>query len=103
MAVNGRFTNDRLDVESLTARAGDGTVSASGSVSLSSALGFPIQLGIEMDCAQVATGQDLSARASGQLRIVNGAGQPPTISGRISSCPRRITASPSRSARKSRR
>ncbi len=84
MAVRGQFTNDRLDVESLTARAGDGTVSASGFVSLSSAQGFPLQLGIEMDRAQVATGQDLSARASGQLRIVNGAGQPPTISGRIS-------------------
>lgn len=84
MAVRGRFTNDRLEVESLTARAGEGTVSASGFVSLSSAQGFPIQLGIDMQSAQLASGQDLAARASGQLRIVNGPNQPPTISGRIS-------------------
>ena len=84
MAVQGRFTNDRLQVESLTARAGDGTVSASGFVSLSAAENFPMQLGIEMDNAQLARGQGLAARATGQLNVVNGAGQPPTISGRIS-------------------
>lgn len=83
MAVRGRFTNARLQVESLTARAGQGTVSASGSVSLSSAQGFPIQLGIDMNNAQLASGQDLAARASGQIRVVNAPGQPPTISGTI--------------------
>ena len=83
MAINGRFTNDRLQVESLTAKAGDGTVSANGFVSLSAAESFPMQLGIEMNNAQLASGQDLSARATGQLNIVNGAGRPPTISGRI--------------------
>jgi translocation and assembly module TamB len=51
---------------------------------MSSAQGFPTQLGIDMERAQVASSQSLSARATGQLRIVNGAGQPPTISGRIS-------------------
>lgn len=84
MKLQGRFTNDRLEVESLTARAGPGTVSASGFVSLSSAQGFPLQLGIDMDRAQLASGQDLSAQVTGQLRIVNGNGQPPTVSGRIS-------------------
>jgi len=83
MKIDGRFTNDRLQVDTLTARAGDGTVSASGFVSLSAAESFPMQLGIDMNNAQLATGQDLAARATGQLRIVNGAGQPPTISGRI--------------------
>jgi translocation and assembly module TamB len=83
MAVTGRFTNDRLQVESLTARAGGGTVSASGFVSLSSDQGFPIQLGIDMNNAQLATGQDLAAQATGQIKLVNGRGQPPTISGTI--------------------
>jgi len=83
LAVQGQFTNDRLQVESLTARAGSGTVSASGFVSLSSEQGFPIQLGIAMDKAQLATGSDLEAEASGEIRVVNGPGQPPTISGRI--------------------
>jgi len=83
MKVDGRFTNDRLQVDSLTAQAGSGTVSASGFVSLSSEQGFPLQLGIDMSNAQLATGSDLSAQASGQLKIVNGPGQPPTISGKI--------------------
>ncbi len=84
LAVRGRFTNDRLQVESLTANAGSGTVSAKGFVSLSAAQGFPIQLGIDMNDAQLARGSDLSSRASGQIRVVNGPNQPPTISGRIS-------------------
>ncbi|CAN5223201.1 translocation/assembly module TamB domain-containing protein [soil metagenome] len=84
MKLNGRFTNDRLEVVSLTANAGSGTVKASGFVSLSSAQGFPIQLGLDMDRAQLATGNDLAAQVTGQLRIVNGNGQPPTVSGKIS-------------------
>jgi len=83
MKISGRFTNDRLQVESLTARAGSGTVSASGFVSLSSSEGFPIQLGIDLSNAQLATGQDLAAQATGQLRVINGPGQPATVSGRI--------------------
>ncbi|MET0366133.1 MAG: translocation/assembly module TamB domain-containing protein, partial [Sphingobium sp.] len=84
MKVQGRFTNDRLEVEGLTAKAGNGTIAAKGFVSLSSAQGFPIQLGIDMDRAQLASGQDLAAQVTGQLKIVNGPGQPPTVSGRIS-------------------
>lgn len=84
MVVEGRFTNDRLQVEKLTAKAGKGTISASGFVSLSSAQGFPIQLGIDMNNAQLATGNDLAAQVTGQLKIVNGPGQPPTVTGRIS-------------------
>jgi len=83
MALSGRFTNDRLQVDSLTARAGSGTVSASGFVSLSSAQGFPVQLGIEMNDAQLARGQDLEARATGSLQIVNGPNRAPAITGSI--------------------
>lgn len=83
MKVQGRFTNDRLQVESLTARAGDGTVSASGFVSLSAEQGFPLQLGLDMDKAQLASGQDLAAQVTGQIRVVNGPNQPATVSGKI--------------------
>lgn len=84
MRVRGRFTNDRLQVQELTARAGDGSISGSGFVSLSSAQGFPIQLGLQLDNAQLAEGQDLAARATGTIRVVNGPNQQPTITGRIS-------------------
>jgi len=83
MAVQGRFTNDRLQVENLTAKAGDGTVQASGFVSLSSGEGFPMQLGIDMNNARLAHGTGLEAQATGQISIVNGAGHPPTISGEV--------------------
>jgi translocation and assembly module TamB len=83
MQVEGHFANDRLQVEKLTAKAKNGTISASGFVSLSAAQGYPMQLGINMNNAQLASGQDLSARASGDLKIVNGAGQPATISGTV--------------------
>ncbi len=83
MRVRGRFTNDRLQVQELTARAGDGSISGSGFVSLSSAQGFPIQLGLQLDNAQLAEGQDLATRATGTIRVVNGPDQQPTITGRI--------------------
>lgn len=83
MAVQGRFANDRLEVQNLSAKARNGTIKASGYISLSAAQGYPIQLGITMDNAQLASGQDLSARASGDLKIVNGQGQPASVSGTI--------------------
>jgi translocation and assembly module TamB len=67
----------------LSAKARNGTIKASGYISLSAAQGYPIQLGINMDNAQLASGQDLSARASGDLKIVNGQGQPASVSGTI--------------------
>lgn len=83
MQLRGTFTNDRLQVESLTARAGTGTVSASGFVSLNADQGYPIQLGIDLRKAQLAKSQGLEAEASGNIQIVSGAGQPPTIKGTI--------------------
>lgn len=83
MRVRGSFTGDRLQVEELTARAGDGTISGEGSVSLSSAQGFPIQLALNLDNARLAEGNDLAAVATGQLSIINSATQPTLISGTI--------------------
>ena len=39
MAVAGRFTGSRLEIDALTARAGNGTVSAQGFISLAGASG----------------------------------------------------------------
>ncbi|MEW4466976.1 translocation/assembly module TamB domain-containing protein [Parasphingorhabdus sp. JC815] len=83
MQLRGRFTNDRLEVEKLTATAGDGTVSGSGFVSLSSKQGFPVQLALDLDNAQLAKGSDLAAAATGQLQVVNSPNQPGTISGTL--------------------
>ena len=44
IVVNGRFTGNRLEIEQLTAKAGDGTVQAKGFVSLASADGYPMNI-----------------------------------------------------------
>ncbi|WP_446653621.1 translocation/assembly module TamB domain-containing protein [Blastomonas sp.] len=84
MRLRGSFTGDRLQVEELTARAGEGTIRGEGFVSLSSAQGFPVQLALDLDRARLAQGNDLAATATGQLRIVNSAAQGAVISGTIS-------------------
>ena len=83
LKLRGTFTNDQLDVEELTAKAGKGTVTGSGFVSLSSAKGFPVQLKLDLQNARVADNNDLAASATGTLTIVNGLNQPPTISGTL--------------------
>lgn len=83
MKLRGTFTNDQLNVEEMTAKAGKGTVSGSGFVSLSSAKGFPVQLKLELQNARVANNSDLATSATGTLTIVNGPGQKPTISGTL--------------------
>lgn len=84
MRLRGSFTGDRLQVEELTARAGEGTIRGEGFVSLSSAQGFPVQLALDLDKARLAQGSDLAATATGQLRIINSAAQGAVISGTIS-------------------
>ncbi|WP_373490608.1 translocation/assembly module TamB domain-containing protein [Parasphingorhabdus sp.] len=83
MRVRGEFTNDRLEVTELTARAGDGTISGRGFVSLSSAKGYPLQLALDLENATLARGNDLAASATGEIQLVNNATTPPTIRGRI--------------------
>ncbi|WP_321323222.1 translocation/assembly module TamB domain-containing protein [uncultured Parasphingorhabdus sp.] len=83
MKIQGNFTNDRLEVTALTAKAGDGTISGKGFVSLSSAKGYPLQLALDLDNATLAQGSDLAARATGEIQVVNNSNNPATIRGRI--------------------
>lgn len=83
LRVRGTFTNDRLQVTELTANAGDGTVSGSGFVSLSSSQGFPIQLKLDLKNARVARSDMIAATATGQLEIVSGPGAEPTVRGSL--------------------
>ncbi len=72
MRLAGRFTNDRLDLTQLDAKAGSGTVSAHGSIGLSADAGFPVNLEAKLDNAALATGDSLGATATGTLTITNG-------------------------------
>lgn len=82
--LRGSFTGDKLQVESLTARAGEGTVSGQGFVSLSSSEGFPAQLDLDLKRAKIASGGSLSTVATGQVRVINAPGQAPLVKGKLS-------------------
>ncbi len=83
MKIRGEFTNDRLEITELTAKAGEGTVSGKGFISLSSEKGYPMQLALNLDNATLAKGTDLATSATGEIQVVNNSSTPATISGRI--------------------
>lgn len=72
MRLSGRFNNDRFDLTELNAQAGDGTVSAQGSVGLAADSGFPIDVRASLRNAQLARSDALGASATGDIRIQNG-------------------------------
>ena len=72
MKIAARFNNDRLELTNLSARAGDGSVQAQGSVGLAAASGFPIDLRAKLDNAQLAKSDALSAKTSGTIRFTYG-------------------------------
>ena len=72
MKINAQFTNDRLVLNQLTARAGDGSVQARGQVGLAAASGFPADVTVTLDRAQLAKSEALSAASSGTIQLTNG-------------------------------
>ncbi|MBT0669034.1 translocation/assembly module TamB domain-containing protein [Novosphingobium profundi] len=83
MALAGKFNGSRFELTSLTGKAGDGTISASGYVSLSAADGYPMDIKAKLDKASLAKSSALSASATGDLRFSKEAKQPPLLSGEI--------------------
>jgi len=74
IALDGRFTQSEFVLNTLTGRAGEGTVSASGRIGLAAAEGFPIQLKATLAKARLAKSDALGAVASGTLEVTNGPG-----------------------------
>ena len=81
MTVNGRFTGNRLEVEQLTATAGDGNIDAKGYVSLSQADGYPMNISATLNNARLARSDNIAARATGTLTLEKVAGQTALLSG----------------------
>jgi translocation and assembly module TamB len=71
LAVQGRFTSSRLDIERLSGRAGSGTISGQGSIGFASAAGYPMDIRLTLDRAQLARSDSLGATISGNLAITN--------------------------------
>ncbi len=74
IALDGRFDRSRLQLMSLTGRAGSGTVAARGTVGLDAANGFPVDLTLTLERAQLARSDALGATATGTLAVTNGRG-----------------------------
>ncbi|EMD82757.1 translocation/assembly module TamB domain-containing protein [Pacificimonas flava] len=83
MVLDGRFTNDSFELRQFQGNAGEGTVAASGNVSLSAVDEYPIDIQVTLDNAQLADGDDLAARVSGTLNIENSPQQQAMISGEL--------------------
>ncbi len=71
VALDGRFTNDRFELTRLTARAGEGTVTAQGDIGLSSEAGFPVDVSATLSNARLARSDALGATATGAIRVTN--------------------------------
>jgi translocation and assembly module TamB len=71
IALQGRFTQSRLEIVSLTGRAGSGSLSARGSVGFAAESGFPIDIAATLDRAQLARSDALGATVSGTVNVTN--------------------------------
>ena len=81
MVVDGRFTGNRLEIDRLTATAGDGSIEAKGFVSLAQADGYPMNIAATLDNARLARSDNIAARATGNLTLEKVAGQTALLSG----------------------
>lgn len=83
MAVSGRFTGNRLELDRLAATAGTGTIEAKGFISLAAADGYPMNIVATLDNARLARSENVAARATGTLTLEKVAGQTALLSGRL--------------------
>lgn len=83
LALDGRFTASRLEIVQLSGRAGEGTVTGRGSIGLASSAGFPVDIQLQFDNAQLARGDDLAGTATGTLSVTNSRERGALIAGEL--------------------
>ncbi|MEM7701961.1 MAG: translocation/assembly module TamB domain-containing protein [Pseudomonadota bacterium] len=81
--ARGRFNGDELLIERFEANAGNGRVSAQGTIGLAADQGFPMEIAITLDKAQLARSDALGARATGDLTITKVAGARALLAGTL--------------------
>lgn len=79
--LSGRFTNDRLQLDSFNGRAGDGTVSASGWLSLAADQHFPMSVHADLKNARLARSDAINSVVSGSIDVTNDKQNGPLIKG----------------------
>ncbi|MBV8970711.1 MAG: translocation/assembly module TamB domain-containing protein, partial [Sphingomonadaceae bacterium] len=83
IALQGRFTNSTLQIEQLSGHAGKGTISGQGTVGFAAESGYPIDIRMRMQNAQLARSDNLAATVSGDLAITNNRTSGALISGNL--------------------
>ncbi|MBX3595001.1 translocation/assembly module TamB domain-containing protein [Sphingomonas sp.] len=83
MKVEGRFDMNQLEITQMEAVAGNGRLTASGTIGLSADEGFPLDITTRFRNARLARSDALGATATGQLRITNSKADGGKIAGRI--------------------
>lgn len=81
MRLDGRFTNDRLDIRDFSGRAGEGTVQARGTVGLAADSGYPMDIAVKLDRARLARSEAITSVATGTINITNSAANGGLIKG----------------------
>ncbi|WP_140985438.1 translocation/assembly module TamB domain-containing protein [Asticcacaulis tiandongensis] len=81
ITLEGRFNQDQLDLQRFDGRAGEGTVEASGFISLAAADDFPLRLNAKLNNARIANSEAISSTVSGNLDITNSTQDGPWIRG----------------------
>jgi len=83
LALQGRFTGDRLQIDQLTGTAGGGTVRGSGFVSLAAASGYPANFTLSLNNARLADSEALRVTATGDVRLIKAANEFPVLTGTV--------------------
>jgi translocation and assembly module TamB len=83
LVLDGRFNGSQLDIVTLTGRAGDGTVRATGSIGFASEAGYPVRIDARLDNARLARSDDIAATATGDIQIRNLPNDRAIIRGRL--------------------
>jgi translocation and assembly module TamB len=81
MRLDGRFTNDRLELRDFSGRAGSGAVQASGTIGLAADAGYPMNIAVKLDNARLARSEQITSVVSGTLAITNDAANGGLIKG----------------------
>ena len=82
MKLDGRFDDDELVLDQLTAQAGEGTLKAQGRIGLSAANNYPMNIAVDLENAELARGEALGATATGRLTLTKN-NQVQRIEGRL--------------------
>lgn len=81
--TRGKFSGDELVIDQFESGAGKGRVSATGTISLAAQRGFPMDLAISLDKAQLARSKMLGASATGELTLTKREGKRALLAGTL--------------------